>query len=668
MKEAIARISPKQGLAFKYLQDKVTEYVAFGGAANGGKSWLGNLWVVLLCLEYPGVKLFIGRNQLGDIYDSTFITFMKVCTSIGVLQSQWSIDRQRSYITFTNGSRIDLLSLQYLPRDPMFERFGSKEYTCGFIEEGGEVHFAAFDVLKSRIGRHLNDKYDLMGKMLITCNPKRNWLYTYFYKPWKNKELPGNYKFVRSLVGDNIFREKGSIEKLMQITDNATKQRLLFGNWDYEDDPHQTIRYEWIKRAEDRIASIPGKKVLGVDIARYGDDKSTLAKMEGNALNGLSSYDGKDVFEMSDIIEDEIKSGRYDADHVGIDAVGIGAGVVDNLKHRDFSVVEIISGARADERLANTEYEFYNLRSQMWWMAREDLMNDNLVININDDELAEDLTAPYYEIVNDKTIKIESKKETKSRIGRSPDKGDSFVYANYVRRLRASAGDINIFNQDKAKQLNNFVEEPQKLSLVGEMLIKNKEGNIKYWKRGERGWVNRYIMFCIPDETTYWLIYDRYEKCICMSMQNELDTEQNAFVAYIVSQRYDTPKLAVYFGNDNAHYAKSFVEIMKNEYRYKSLFFPKALKTDAIAFSKNYGYFEKDAFTLERIKIHLNNSEEIMINDATIVSQIMQIEDIDGKKDRVLAFGGILVVDDQMPEVRRKETVYYDKVENSGLL
>jgi len=84
----------------------------------------------------------------------------------------------------------------------MYERFGSTEYTGGWLEEAGEINFGAFDVLKSRIGRQKNKEFGLIGKILITCNPKKNWLYVDIYKPFKQGELPKVPIYVDGMVWD----------------------------------------------------------------------------------------------------------------------------------------------------------------------------------------------------------------------------------------------------------------------------------------------------------------------------------------------------------------------------------------------------------------------------------------------------------------------------------
>ena len=96
---------------------------------------------------------------------------IKVCKQFGIIN--WKKNGQYNYIEFTNDSRIDLLDLKYLPSDPFYERYGSVEFTSGWIEEAGEVNFGAYDTLKSRIGRQLNEKYKIQSKLFVTLNPKK---------------------------------------------------------------------------------------------------------------------------------------------------------------------------------------------------------------------------------------------------------------------------------------------------------------------------------------------------------------------------------------------------------------------------------------------------------------------------------------------------------------
>ena len=216
----------KQQLAWDKLLDDDTSYILFGGGAGSGKSWLICEWLLTNCYFYPGSKWFIGREELKRLMASTYVTWTKVCSHHKIPRSDWKLNGQHNYIEFKNGSRIDLLDVKHAPSDPMFERFGSTEYTGGALEEAGETHFGAFDVLKTRVGRHMNKEYNLLPKIFSTCNPTKNWLYKVFYKPNKEGKLPEGYAFIQSLYHDNPHTAKEYEKQLASITDKATKQRL----------------------------------------------------------------------------------------------------------------------------------------------------------------------------------------------------------------------------------------------------------------------------------------------------------------------------------------------------------------------------------------------------------------------------------------------------------
>ncbi|MCC8152962.1 MAG: phage terminase large subunit [Tannerellaceae bacterium] len=172
----------KQEKALRILtDDKYVEFL-YGGAAGGAKSWTDCAWLVFSALAFPETRWFMGRESLKRLRESTLVTFDKVCKKYNIKKDvDYTYNGQDHYIQFANGSRIDLLDLKFKPNDdPLYERFGSLEYTGGWIEEGGEVNFGAYDTLKTRIGRHMNDQYGLLRKLFITCNPKKNWMYTTF--------------------------------------------------------------------------------------------------------------------------------------------------------------------------------------------------------------------------------------------------------------------------------------------------------------------------------------------------------------------------------------------------------------------------------------------------------------------------------------------------------
>lgn len=111
----------KQKLAMVHLTDKTHKVIVYGGAAGGGKSFLGCFWLIVMCKAYPKSRWFIGREELKRIRQSTLITFHKVSSLLKV--EDYSTNFQDNFIQFSNGSRIDLLDLQYQPRDPLYERF-----------------------------------------------------------------------------------------------------------------------------------------------------------------------------------------------------------------------------------------------------------------------------------------------------------------------------------------------------------------------------------------------------------------------------------------------------------------------------------------------------------------------------------------------------------------
>ena len=167
----------KQHLCYQALDTPGIDEVFFGGGAGGGKSWAICESRLIKALMFPGYKSFIGRNELKRLMQSTYITWNKVCQHHNIPRDSWKLDGKYNVIEMRNGSKIDLLDLAFKPSDPLYERFGSLEYTDGAIEEAGETHPMSREVLKTRINRHMNDELGINPCLLNTGNPKKNWTY-----------------------------------------------------------------------------------------------------------------------------------------------------------------------------------------------------------------------------------------------------------------------------------------------------------------------------------------------------------------------------------------------------------------------------------------------------------------------------------------------------------
>ena len=432
----------KQKLCWQKLRDSTTQFILFGGGAGGGKSWIGCEWLLLNCLVYPGSKWFMGRNELKRLKGSTYQTFLKVCRLHSIPKTCWKLNSQESYILFWNGSRIDLIDVAYQPSDPLYERFGSMEFTGGWLEEVGEIRGDAFDILKSRIGRHANDEFNLFPKIFLTCNPKKNWVYFDFYKPWKENRLPEDTCFIQSLYNDNPYTAKTYGETLSKLKSNVTKQRLMYGLWEYEDDDAVMMEYEKILAMFDReqTPNTNDKFYLTVDVARYGRDRAVFILWQGWYIRKVWFYDKSSTQFIEEKIISVCDKWHIPRCNVIIDQDGVGGGVVDHLP----GVYAFVNAGRPIEewddnkkwREQDTDrFAYKNLRSQCYDRLA-DYINEGLIgcykeipINIRD-WIVEELESIRRKDVedNEKKFQVISKEEIKQDIlGRSPDFADAMM-------------------------------------------------------------------------------------------------------------------------------------------------------------------------------------------------------------------------------------------------
>ncbi|PTX14437.1 hypothetical protein C8N40_111102 [Pontibacter mucosus] len=435
--------TPKQLEAYGKLKDSQIKTLVYGGAAGGGKSWLGCEWLLQCCHYIPGSRWFIGREELKRIRQSTVITFYKVAKSHGF--TDFFLNGQDNFIGFGNGSRIDLLDLRYMPSDPLYERFGSLEYTGGWIEEGGEVDFGAYDTLKTRIGRHLNAELNLKPILLVTCNPKKNWLYTEIYRPFKEGKLPEQVAFIQAYVQDNPYITRDYIEQLENTKDKAKKERLLFGNWEYDDDPAALCEYDKITDLfSNDFDTLKGQKYITADVARLGSDKICIGLWDGWRVK-VKTFEKLRITESYEYIKRLQQENQVPLSHVICDEDGVGGGLVDMLGCKGF-----INNSRAlpNPNAAGNEPENYeNLQAQCAFRLAERINSNGLFIENASPKEQEEITEEL-EVLKQKHVDRDGKKgivgkeDVKKLIGRSPDYRDMLLMREWFALQKERAMDF----------------------------------------------------------------------------------------------------------------------------------------------------------------------------------------------------------------------------------
>lgn len=177
------------------------------------------------------------------------------------------------------------------------------------------------------------------------------------------------------------------------------------------------IQVEWVKKARQTVVESEATLVIGIDVARKGEDRSAIIRRKGRKAFKLETHYNLDTMQLTGIVKRIIENER--PRRVCIDSIGIGSGVVDRLHELGYAdiVIGVNVAINAEEK---TKYK--NCRAELWDRMREWLIQDMGVEIPDSDELQTDLSGIgyWYESSGDR-LQIESTKELKKRGCLSPD-------------------------------------------------------------------------------------------------------------------------------------------------------------------------------------------------------------------------------------------------------
>lgn len=421
--------SAKQYKAWEFLTDAETNFIGYGGAAYGGKSYLLCYWLVIMSVAYPGTAWGLGRKELSVLRKTTLVTLLKVLDESKLKpEKDYKYNAQSNVITFTNGSVIYLLDTARQPSDPLYTRFGGLELTGCAVDESAETDEGAINILWTRTGRCKNGEYGIGRKFLETFNPDKGHVYRRYYKPFKEGALKNTYQFIQAFPADNPSPDAAEyVQGILNNSDRITIERLIHGNFEYDDDPSALMQFDAILDMFSNGHVPHGKKCITADIARLGGDR--IVVIEWSGMRGkvrVAQRQGLDV--TGQMIEQSRYAIGCGVSDVIVDEDGMGGGVVDFLKYKGF-----VNNSTPLPSPQNPMYKqnFDNLKSQCSY-GMADLVNKKLVY-LECEDWMKPLIIEEMELVKQKAVDNDLKKglvpkdRIKEILGRSPDFWDAIM-------------------------------------------------------------------------------------------------------------------------------------------------------------------------------------------------------------------------------------------------
>lgn len=214
---------------------------------------------------------------------------------------------------------------------------------------------------------------------------------------WAREQI-AKYGRDNDFVLVNVFGQfpKGQSDAIMSLNDLTLASQRTLGNRDFEDEV----------------------KILGVDVARFGDDRTVVCLRQGRAVYQLKTFRGLDNMEVASQVA--MLLNKHLPDACFIDQTGVGGGVIDRLRQLGFSVI----GVDSAESAADPQY--LNKRAEMWFRCAEWLHETKPALP-DDNELLSELSTPTHKFTASNKRQVEGKPEIKKRTGVSPDKADALV-------------------------------------------------------------------------------------------------------------------------------------------------------------------------------------------------------------------------------------------------
>lgn len=492
------QLGPQPGFQVDFLKCPAKEAFT-GGEAGGGKSII----LILDATRYidePYYRAIIFRRTSPQL-EELLREASQIYPGLG-----GKFNGTHNRYTWSNGASIQFSHMQHLK--DMYSHMGQAYDFIGFDEL---PHFpkAMYMYLFSRLrGKNPNIKRYIRG----TGNPDGAFVMwvkhrfvdslppntTGYFKTVNDRDVrfPKGTKdtvgrmFIPCIRSQNriLMDNDPDYEAMLEQLPEDKKRALKYGLWEVQDKPNQLILSKWWEDSLNGKNEYvdDGNFTVANDFGHTGVDLSVELLGKGNRPYRFRSWQMTKTTEMADILALTCGSVARSRVMVGVDCIGPGAGVGDDIEtHHAWLAPRLERCTHKDptyEPRYKGEIAFDNLRSQMWWCFREDMQDGNIDLSafmavpqegtedVTEEQkaegyfddfnmLQEEIFAHTFRIHNGKLIVIPKAELRKpDSLGRSPDYADTIVIWNWVRRMHQKA-DINL---DEEYQVDEYMREYMK--------------------------------------------------------------------------------------------------------------------------------------------------------------------------------------------------------------
>lgn len=251
-------LTKKQTEAFNLALSGHKQFVLFGGAVGGGKSYLLFTLMVHLSSVYPGSRWVFVRKDLQTIKRNSIPTLNKFL-ELGLDQHVKRFNKETYTLEFNNGSEIMFMGENY-DKDPELNRFRGLEINGAFVDELNETQYETLNKLFERSGRWGTDAPIII---VGTCNPTHNWVKEKIYDKWIKGTLPESWAYIPSLITDNPYLSQEYVDNLKANMEASKYRRFVEGDWELiETDNAFAYQFDEDKHVSNESVYDPKKQLL----------------------------------------------------------------------------------------------------------------------------------------------------------------------------------------------------------------------------------------------------------------------------------------------------------------------------------------------------------------------------------------------------------------------